>query len=90
MHPNIGTDAMNLGVRLLDLGNKQEAAPPLHRALRIFVRHSKHSDHVHPHLKAAVHNYGGLLIKMGETKSQVDEKTEKLLAPIAHLLPARL
>ena len=90
MHPNIGTDAMNLGVRLLELGNKQEAAELLDRALRIFVFHSKQSNHLHLHLKAAIHNYRSMLIKMGEPTAQVEEKTAKILAPIAHLLPVRL
>jgi hypothetical protein len=70
-HPDVAIDLNNLAALLQDTNRLAEAEPLMRRMVEIFLRFTRSTGHQHPHLQAAVNNYGGLLMQMGMTREQV-------------------
>ena len=77
-HPDVATDLNNLA-GLLSATNRRAEAEPLYRqAVRIFVEFQILTGHQHPHLKQAIKNYRGLLMKMERTQEEADAEIQKV------------
>ncbi len=64
-HPNVATDLNNLAALLQATNRMAEAEPLMREHLEIFLKFTRATGHEHPHLRAAVGNYFGLLAEMG-------------------------
>ena len=51
----------------------------MRRALAIFVAFARNTGHEHPHLRAAIGNYAGLLEAMGKSESEIEAAIESVL-----------
>lgn len=81
-HPDVARDLNNLGQLLKATNRLSEAEPLMRRMLEIIVNFTRTSGHPHPHLEAGIGNYRRLLMKMGGSQAQAEEKIEKLLSPL--------
>jgi tetratricopeptide (TPR) repeat protein len=70
-HPNIARDLNNLAQLLQAANRLGEAEPMMRRALDIFLQFTRTTGHQHPHLQAAINNYGLLLLAMGRTEEEI-------------------
>ena len=67
-HPKVAIRLNNLA-RLLQATNRLEEAEPLmRRVVQIFAMFSGLTGHRHPHMDAAMSNYIGLLMAMGQSQ----------------------
>ena len=58
-----------------------EAEPLMRRHLEIFLRFTQATGHPHPHLRAAMGNYAGLLQAAGRSEAEIRKTLEDLVAP---------
>jgi tetratricopeptide (TPR) repeat protein len=79
-HPNVAAALNNLALLYQATNRLKEAGPLIERQLVIFLQFTRRTGHPHPHLKAAIENYEGLLMQMGCSKDQVTARL-KSLAP---------
>jgi hypothetical protein len=63
-HPSVATDLGNLAQLLHDTNRLEEAEPMMRRALTIFLKFTKWTGHLHPHLNIAFRIYLGILEAM--------------------------
>jgi tetratricopeptide (TPR) repeat protein len=77
-HPRVAIDLNNLAQLLADTNRIEEAKPLMERHLVIFLQFTRRTGHPHPHLKAAINNYGNLLMQMGESKEQIAARLKGL------------
>jgi tetratricopeptide (TPR) repeat protein len=77
-HPNVAIRLNNLAQLLQATNRLSEAEPLMRRALEIFVQFTRETRHPHPHLEGAIANYAGLLMKMGLSQNEVDERMKRL------------
>jgi tetratricopeptide (TPR) repeat protein len=69
-HPDVARDLNNLASLLQATNRLDQAEPLMRRVVEIFVLFTRATGHPHPHLEAAVNNYGQLLMEMGRTQDQ--------------------
>ena len=50
----------------------------MRRHVRIFVEFTRRSGHAHPHLEAALENYGSLLGTLGRTDKEIQTELKSL------------
>jgi hypothetical protein len=61
----------NLAMLLSDTNRLVEAEPLSRRHLRIFAEFRHRTGHEHPHFRAAINNYAGLLAAMGLSEAEI-------------------
>ena len=64
-HPNVATGLNNLAELLRNTNRLAEAEPLSRRHLRILAEFGHRTGHEHPHFRAAINNYAGLLSAIG-------------------------
>ena len=77
-HPEVAKDLNNLSTLLHATNRSAEAEPLSRRHLVIFLKFTRDTGHQHPHLMAAINNYGGLLNALGRTREQVQAEIQAL------------
>jgi tetratricopeptide (TPR) repeat protein len=80
-HPQVALVLNNLALLLADLGRMAEAEPLMRRALEIFVEFSQSTGHEHPHLRAAIENYEGILEALGQSPEQIRARLDETGRP---------
>jgi tetratricopeptide (TPR) repeat protein len=70
-HPDVAIDLNNLAKLLQAMNRLAEAEPLYRRVLRIFAEFGNSTGHEHPHFRAAINNYAGLLTAMGLSKDEI-------------------
>jgi hypothetical protein len=60
-HPTVAIDLSNLAQLFKHTNRPAEAEPLSRRQVLIFLAFTRATGHVHPHLRAALGNYGGIL-----------------------------
>jgi tetratricopeptide (TPR) repeat protein len=70
-HPMVATALNNLSQLLQATNRLAEAEPLMRRHLEIFLDFTRATGHRHPHLRAAINNYAGLLGAMGRSSTQI-------------------
>lgn len=78
-HPDIALALNNLAHLLKVTGRLSEAEPLMRRQFEIFLKVSCDGSSPHRHLMAAIRNYGALLMKMGDTEKQAQEKISTIM-----------
>jgi len=63
----------NLAQLLQATDRLAEAEPLMRRHLEIFLRFTVITGHEHPHLRAALGNYAGLLEAMGRSQAEIQD-----------------
>lgn len=82
-HPNVAPTLNNLALLLQATNRLAEAEPMMRRVIAIFVSNSVKNGRTDPTLETVTGNYRDLLVKMGDTESEAQEKLKKLMEPIA-------
>jgi hypothetical protein len=72
-------DLNNLALFLLTTNRLSEAEPLSWKHVEIYWAFGKSTGHEHPHMKAALRNYCGILIKMGFSEDEADAKIQAKL-----------
>jgi hypothetical protein len=70
-HPNVAIDLNNLAQLLKDTNRLEEAEPLMRRHLIIFLRFTRSTGHLHPHLKTAFGNYRIILEAMSLDEEEI-------------------
>src|SRR4029077_20579792 len=60
-HPNVARDLNNLALLLQDTNRLEEVEPMMRRGVLIFLKFTRSTGHLHPHLKVAFGNYRSFL-----------------------------
>ena len=79
-HPKVASCLNNLATLLHATNRLAEAEPLMRRQLEIFLKFTRRTGHDHPHLQAAMGNYGEMLMAMGLIHSDVYQRLNDLLA----------
>lgn len=79
MHPTVAIGLNNLALLLMATNDLDEAELLMRRHLAIFVNFKQKTGHQHPHFNQAIINYGGLLVDMGKTDSEIKATIESVL-----------
>ena len=77
-HPNVAIDLNNLAQLLQATNRLGEAEPLSRRMVEIFLKFTRETGHPHPHLRAVVNNYAGILQAMGRSVADIRGDLEKL------------
>jgi len=77
-HPNVARGLNNLAGLLQDTNRLDEAEPLMERVLVILLQFTRRTRHPHPHLKTAINNYSSLLIQMGHSEDEVNNRLKRL------------
>ena len=77
-HPKVAIRLNNLALLYRDTNRLKEAEPLMERQLVIFLQFTHRTGHPHPHLEAAIKNYSGLLMQMGHSRNEVNERLKRL------------
>ena len=77
-HPDVATRLNNLAQLLKATNRLADAEPLMRRTVGIFLIFTRSTHHEHPHLRAAVMNYAGLLMEMELPPPQLIEKLTAL------------
>jgi tetratricopeptide (TPR) repeat protein len=80
-HPRVASDLNNLAQLLQATNRLAEAEPMMRRHLEIFLRFTATTAHEHPHLRAAVGNYVGLLEAMGRSQEEIRVQMNQVMEP---------
>ena len=70
-HPKVATDLNNLGQLLRATNRMAEAEPLMRRTVFTFVKFKRSTGQLHPHLKAALRNYWGILKAMSLEEDEI-------------------
>ncbi|MFI5461531.1 MAG: tetratricopeptide repeat protein [Isosphaerales bacterium] len=81
-HPSVARDLNNLALLLQATNRLAEAEPLSRRMVEIFLQFSRETGHAHPHLIAAINNYGRLLAAMGYRPEQVRARLDEIGCPL--------
>ena len=81
-HPDVAIDLNNIALLFLATNRRAEAEPLMRRAFGILVDFTRTTGHPHPYLEGVTQNYRGLLVQMGDSPAQAQEKIDKLLEPL--------
>jgi hypothetical protein len=68
----------NLAQLLKATNRLQEAEPLMRRDLIIFLKFTRRTGHLHPHLKAALGNYRGILEAMSLSEEEIAQRTAEV------------
>jgi tetratricopeptide (TPR) repeat protein len=79
-HPTVATDLNNLALLLRATNRLAEAEPLSRRHVAIFLNFTRRTGHEHPHLRAALANYRGLLEALGRSENDIQAEIDQLLA----------
>ncbi|MFL6235247.1 MAG: tetratricopeptide repeat protein, partial [Thermoanaerobaculia bacterium] len=71
-HPDVARDLNNLASLLQATNRLSEAEPLMRRQLAIFIVFMRRTGYEHPHLRAAIGNYWGLLQEMGKSDIEIE------------------
>ncbi|MHC4212298.1 MAG: tetratricopeptide repeat protein [Planctomycetota bacterium] len=77
-HPNVATALNNLAQLYMATNRLKEAEPLMERHLVIFLQFTRRTGHPHPHLEVAINNYGGLLMQMGHSQNDINNRLKRL------------
>jgi len=77
-HPSVARDLNNLAQLYKATNRLSEAEPLMERVLVIVLQFTRRTGHPHPHLKDAINNYGGLLMEMGHSRNEVNDRLKRL------------
>ena len=77
-HPNVAIDLNNLALLLLDTNRLGEAEPLMRRGLIIFLKFTRSTGHLHPHLKDALGNYRGILEAMSLGEEEIARRVAEV------------
>ena len=80
-HPNVAIRLNNLAQLLQTTNRLGEAEPLSRRHLEIFLQFTLKTGHEHPHLRAAINNYTGLLAAMGRSEAEIQAWLEEIGHP---------
>ena len=78
----LGESLWRLGALLEESGRLAEAGPILGRALKTLIDTSKKLEYLHEEVERLVKYYRKLLLKMGDTEEQAQEKIDKMMEPL--------
>lgn len=81
-HPHVAIQLSNLAQLLLDDNRLPEAEPLMRRMLEIFVSYTCRTGHRHQNLETGISNYRIILMEMGDTQAEADDRIGKILAPL--------
>jgi Tetratricopeptide repeat len=70
-HPDVARDLSNLAGLLKATNRLGEAEPLMRQVLRILAEFGQRTGHEHPHFRAAINNYSGLLAAMGLSEDEI-------------------
>jgi tetratricopeptide (TPR) repeat protein len=70
-HPNVARDLNNLAQLLKDTNRLEETEPMMRRVVVILLRFTRSTGYLHPHLKAALANYLGILEAMSSGEEEI-------------------
>jgi tetratricopeptide (TPR) repeat protein len=84
-HPHVAIHLSNLAQLLLDDNRLPEAEPLMRRMLEIFVSYTCGTGHRHQNLETGISNYRIILMEMGDTQAEANDKIGKILAPLPDL-----
>jgi tetratricopeptide (TPR) repeat protein len=79
-HPEVATDLSNLAWLLTTTNRLAEAEPLMRRALTILLLFAKTTGYEHPNTRVVGGKYCALLLSMGMSQGQVEEKVREVLA----------
>ena len=77
-HPIVAIRLNNLALLYRATGCLKEAEPLMERHLVILIEFTRRTGHPHPHLDDAIDNYSGLLMQMGQSRDEVNERLKGL------------
>jgi tetratricopeptide (TPR) repeat protein len=77
-HPDVARDLNNLALLLQATNRLVEAEPLSRRMVLIFLAFTRDTGHWHPHLRAAIGNYLGLLLAQAEDPAEITPRLESL------------
>ena len=80
-HPRVATDLNNLAQLLQDTNRLGEAEPLSRRCLEILLGFTRSTGREHPHLRAVIENYRGLLQVMGQGEAEIQTRLEEIGHP---------
>ena len=75
-HPSVATDLNNLASLLQDTNRLEEAEPLMRRMVSILKHFNDSTGHEHPHWRAALANYIGLLQAMGLSQEEIARRPQ--------------
>ena len=87
-HPSVATGLNNLAALLQATNRLGEAEPLMRRNLTILVSFTEKVGKLHPNLRIALVNYGGLLTAMGHSQEEIENVFTALVGPVADLIRA--
>ena len=70
-HPDVARDLNNLALLLQDTNRLEQAEPLMRRVVVIFLKFTRSTGHLHPHLKAAFGNYRSILEAMSLGEEEI-------------------
>src|SRR4030095_4050474 len=76
-HPRVAIRLNNLAILLRDTTRRGEAEPLMRRHLIIFLKFTRRTGHLHPHLKAALGHYRGILEAMSLGEEEIARRVAK-------------
>jgi tetratricopeptide (TPR) repeat protein len=71
-HPDVARDLNNLAQLLQATDRLAQAEPLSRRMVGIFLDFTRRTGHEHPHLRAALANYAGILKAMGWSEREIE------------------
>jgi tetratricopeptide (TPR) repeat protein len=77
-HPDVAIDLNNLAQLLQATNRLAEAEPLSRRTVLIFLAFTRDTGHEHPHLRAAIGNYLGLLLAQTEDPAEIAPRLASL------------
>jgi hypothetical protein len=80
-HPTVARDLNNLAQLLKATNRPGEAEPLSRRCLEILLGFTRSTGREHPHLRAAIENYRGLLQVMGQGEAEIEARLEEIGHP---------
>ncbi len=80
-HPDAARDLNNLAQLLQATNRLGEAEPLSRRCLEILLGFTRSTGREHPHLRAAIENYRGLLQVMGQGEAEIQARLEEIGHP---------
>ena len=78
-HPKVAIRLNNIATLLQATNRLAEAEPLMRRMIVIFAKFTMATRHEHPHLRAAITNYGGLLVHSGQTEEQAMQRVRSAM-----------
>ncbi len=77
-HPDVAIDLNNLAQLYKDTNRLKEAEPLMERHLVIFLQFTRRTGHPHPHLDDAINGYIALLMQMGHSQEEINNRLKRL------------